>query len=346
MENLIIKKLIVWYSINSRDLPWRKLYRNNLPKPYNIFVSEFMLQQTTVGTVKKRFKEFINLWPNMSSLSKISNSKILSFWSGLGYYRRATNLLSSAKEINKLYNNKIPKNYDNLTKLPGIGEYTAKAILGIAFNEPVLPLDTNIERILSRLYALGGPIVKVKKNLRLKAELFSDKKNQSILIQAFMDYGSIICTPKNPNCLNCIINKYCKSYKSNQQNLIPYKSSIKTKKRKKFTRAYIFINEKNEILIRKRNSNGMLASMLEVPNDNWVENRKNLVFDSVANKFKKKIIQKGFVNYPFSHFDLNIEVFYTKVKKNLFQEYKWINIHKINNSALPTVMKKIIEIAF
>ena len=209
-----------------------------------------------------------------------------------------------------------------------------------------MPLDTNIERILSRLYSLDEPIAKVKKTLKLKAELFSDKKNQSILIQAFMDYGSIVCTPRDPNCLNCIINKYCKSYKNNKQKLIPYKSSIKIRKRKKFTRAYIFINEKNEILIRKRNSNGMLASMLEVPNDNWVENRKNLVFDSIAIKFRKKIIQKGFVNYPFSHFDLNIEVFYTKVNKNLFQEYKWIKINKINNSGLPTVMKKIIEIAF
>ena len=343
MENLIIKKLIVWYSINSRDLPWRKLYRNNLPKPYNIFVSEFMLQQTTVGTVKKRFKEFINLWPNMSSLSKISNSKILSFWSGLGYYRRATNLLSSAKEINKLYNNKIPKNYDNLIKLPGIGEYTAKAILGIAFNEPVLPLDTNIERILSRLYALGGPIVKVKKNLRLKAELFSDKKNQSILIQAFMDYGSIICTPKNPNCLNCIINKYCKSYKSNQQNLIPYKSRIKTKKRKKFTRAYIFINEKNEILIRKRNSNGMLASMLEVPNDDWVKDKKLLTADQMVKSLKTKLKPKGLFEYSFSHFDLETEIFYGNIKKSELSCANWIKKSTYSNSSMPTVMKKIVE---
>ena len=334
-----------WYQNCKRDLPWRSTHDSKLPNAYYIFVSEYMLQQTTVGTVKKRFEKFVLRWPTLDSLATISNTTILSFWSGLGYYSRATNLLKAAKIIKKNFKSKIPNNYDELLSLPGIGDYTAKAILGIAYNKPVMPLDANIERILARIYALQLPIIKIKPDLKKKSDLYISKNNSTDLIQAFMDYGSIICLPRKPNCTDCLIKLKCISYKKNLQNIIPIKIKSKLKKRKKYSRAYIFHNEKNEILVRKRSPNGMLPSMLEVPNDNWVISKNKLVFDRIIYKIKNKMLSKGLVEYSFSHFDLETEVFYVSVKKNSFKDQKWLKIKNINKVELPTVMKKFVSVA-
>ena len=344
-ESEIQSILLKWYKKNKRDLPWRVLQVNKLPNPYYIFVSEYMLQQTTVGTVKKRFEEFILKWPTIDSLASISDTLILSFWSGLGYYSRATNLLKAVKIIKKNFNSKIPNNYEELLKLPGIGDYTAKAILGIAYNKPVMPLDANIERILARIYGIKLPLIKIKKELKEISNIFISKNNATNLIQSFMDYGSIICTPRNPHCSNCLIKLKCSSYKKNLQNIIPLKNKPSSKKKKKYSRAYIFHNEKNEILLRKRSAKGMLASMLEVPNDNWEINKNKLVHDKIINNIKYKIQSKGIIEYSFSHFDLETEVFFIVVKKSNFKNHKWVKIKNINKVGLPTVMKKIISIA-
>jgi len=345
MEKAVNSKLLSWYRKNKRTLPWRQNQNNNLPNPYFVFVSEYMLQQTTVGTVKNRFEEFILKWPSINDLERISEKTILNFWSGLGYYSRARNLLKAAKIIKKNFNSKIPNSYNDLINLPGIGDYTAKAILGIAYNKSVMPLDANIERILARLYGLTLPVIKIKNDLRNKSNNYISKKSSSYLIQAFMDFGSIICTPRNPDCDNCLIQKYCNAFKYNLQDVIPVKLKSKSAKRKKYSRAYIFYNEKNEILVRKRPSKGMLASMIEVPNDNWVINKKSLVIDKIALKLKNKLKSKGLVEYSFSHFDLETEVFFTKVKKDYFADHKWIKKNNIKKSGLPTVMKKIVEVA-
>ena len=344
-EKMIKSTFLNWYKKNKRDLPWRKLGSNVLPSPYYIFVSEYMLQQTTVGTVKSRFEEFIIKWPSIEALAKISESTILSFWSGLGYYSRATNLLKAIKIIKKNFNCRIPDNYEELISLPGIGEYTAKAIMGIAYNQAVMPLDANIERILARIYGLQLPLIKIKSELKEKSNLFISKNHSTNLIQAFMDYGSSICLPRNPDCINCLIKSRCISYKKNLQNVIPKKIKSKIQKRKKYSRAYILHNEENEILVRKRPSKGMLPSMLETPNDIWVVNKNKLLHDKVIKKIKNKMLSRGIVEYSFSHFDLEAEVFYIKVKKNNFKEQKWLNINNINKVALPTVMKKIVSMA-
>ena len=341
-EKQIIYDLLKWYKKNKRSLPWRSTNAEKLPDPYYVLVSEFMLQQTTVNTVKKRFEIFVSKWPNLDSLAKISNPTILKFWSGLGYYSRATNLLKAVKIIKKKFKSKIPNNYNDLILLPGIGEYTAKAILGIAFNKPTIPVDSNVERVLARIYGFQLPLKKIKNDIKKKSINFISKNSSTHLIQAFMDYGSIICTPRNPNCLQCMLKTKCISYKKNLQNIIPVKLESNKSKKKKYSRAYVFYNENSEILIRKRSSKGMLPSMLEVPNDKWVIDRDNLVHDKVANKFIKKLQTKGSIEYSFSHFDLHVEIFYKKVKKNYFANHKWLKKNDIDKSALPTIMKKIL----
>ncbi len=303
-ETQVIKFLLQWYSVNARNLPWRKKNTLNLPDPYFVFVSEYMLQQTTVNTVKNKFNDFILKWPSLNKLAQTSEPNILKFWSGLGYYSRARNLLKSAKIIHKNFKNNIPKTYDELIQLPGIGDYTAKAILGIGFNQSVMPLDANIERILVRLYA-----------------------------------------PRNPKCNICGINKFCQSYKKNLQQKIPFKQKKKSNKPIKYTRAYVIVNEKNEILVRSRPNKGMLASMLEVPNDVWVKNKKLLTTDQDIQKIKTKLQSKGSFEYSFSHFDLETEIFYGNVKKAKLSKSNWIKKSSYSSSRMPTVMKKIVDIA-
>ena len=345
MEKQIISKLLRWYASNKRDLPWRLLQENNLPNPYYVFVSEYMLQQTTVPTVKTRFEEFIKKWPTLKDLAKTTEPNILKFWSGLGYYSRAHNLLKAAKIINTKFNSIIPKKYDELILLPGIGDYTAKAIMGIGYNESVMPLDANIERIFARLYALNQPLVKIKKQLQEQSQYFCSKEQSSNLIQSFMDYGSLICTPRNPNCSICLIQKYCMGNEKNLQNQIPIKLKKLKTKPKKYTRAYVLMNEKNEILVRTRSPKGMLASMLEVPNDNWEEKKTLLKKDKFIKKIKLKFKKKGSLSYPFSHFNLSTDIFYAEINKKKFPDHKWLNLSKYNSSQLPTVMKKIVNLA-
>ena len=345
MEKDIKKTLLHWYSLNQRILPWRVKYRNNLPNPYYIFISEYMLQQTSVNTVKSRFSKFISRWPTINNLSKVKNSTILNFWSGLGYYSRAINLLLAAKKIHLLYSDKIPEKYEDLISLPGVGDYTAKAILGIAYNKHVMPVDANIQRILARLYGFQSPMIKIKNEIKNKSNAFISKNSSNKLIQAFMDYGSLVCKPKNPDCTSCLIKTKCISYEKNLQNIIPVKVKFKFKKIKKYSRAYIFYNEKKEIMVRKRSAKGMLPLMFEVPNDNWVINKRKLVRDNIVLKIKNKMQFKGLVNYSFSHFDLETEVFFLKVNKKKFSNQRWIKKSKLNKSGLPTVMKKIVELA-
>ncbi len=344
-ERQINSYLLKWYTQNKRDLPWRKLYQNNLPNPYYVFVSEYMLQQTTVNTVINRFNEFMIKWPSLDKLANATESQILKFWSGLGYYSRARNLLKAAKLIKQNFNSEIPNNYNDLIKLPGIGDYTAKAILGIAYNTPVMPTDANIERILVRLFAIEKPIIKIKDKLKDIANAFISKKSSSNLIQSFMDYGSSVCVPRNPKCDICKINRLCESHKKNLQSLLPLKIKKIGKKNIKYTRAYVLINEQDEILVRNRPSKGMLASMLEVPNDNWVENKKLLSHDELISKIKTKLKHKGSIEYSFSHFDLETEIYFGNIKKNKLSQANWIKKTHYSKSGLPTVMKKIVEVA-
>jgi A/G-specific adenine glycosylase len=335
--------LLKWYEKNKRKLPWRNLGSNNRTNAYYVLVSEFMLQQTTVNTVTKRFNEFIKLWPSIDKLSKISENRILRFWSGLGYYNRAKNLLKTIKIISRDFKSKVPQHYDRLIELPGVGDYTAKAILGIAYNHPVLPLDANIKRIIARLYGMKTLLRLNKKKIEDIASQYQSLNKASDLIQSFMDYGSAICLPRNPKCDECLIEKFCEARKKNIQHLIPFKNLSLEKKKIKFTRAYIVVNNINEILVNRRKSSGMLASMLEVPNDQWVNKKKllerNAIYEKVGNKFKYK---RAFT-YSFSHFDLDIDIYKTVVKKKMFKDHKWMKTNQIHISGMPTVMKQIIK---
>ena len=343
-ETYIKRKILSWYKHNARELPWRKKVGKKLPNPYYIFVSEFMLQQTTVNAVIPKFNEFIRNWPKIEELSKIKESSILRFWSGLGYYVRATNLLKSIKLIVKRHNYIIPKEYCHLILLPGVGDYTAKAIQGIAYNMPVMPIDANIKRIVIRIYGITQIKKGTKSQIYGLAKKLISIKNSSNFIQSLMDYGSTICLSKVPQCNKCVIQNHCVAFKKNLTDKIPIKKIRNNSKVIKYTKAYLIVNEFNEILIRRRPAKGMLQSMMEVPNDAWVKNRKNLVRDNLVKSFSIKLLKlKEKIIYSFSHFDLDIKMYFAKVKKTNSKNYQWLSLTKIDNSGLPTIMRKIIK---
>ena len=214
MSNFILtKKILYWYDNNKRVLPWRKKI-SQTKREYYTLVSEFMLQQTQVATVIPYFNNFIKDIPNIKSLARINENKLLKYWEGLGYYSRIRNLRKTAQTVVKKFKGKLPRTIDELKSLPGIGDYTANAIIAIAFNKPFIPLDGNIERVIKRLLNLKTTNQVSKKNIIKQKKILGTSSRVSDYAQALMDLGALICKPKNPFCLQCPIKKNCKSFQN------------------------------------------------------------------------------------------------------------------------------------
>ena len=211
-ELLVTKKILKWYDLNKRSLPWRK--NVSLEKrQYYTLVSEFMLQQTQVVTVIPYFNQFIKKIPNLKSLAKVQDKKLIKLWEGLGYYSRARNLKKTAQIIIKNYKGKLPDNFEDLVSLPGIGNYTSSAILAIAFNKAYIPLDGNVVRVLKRYLYLKKNKEIQKENLLQKKTIFGLSSRSSEYAQALMELGALICKPAKPLCNQCPISRKCKSFK-------------------------------------------------------------------------------------------------------------------------------------
>ena len=211
-DQSVTKKILNWYDLNKRSLPWRK--NVSLKKrQYYTLVSEFMLQQTQVATVIPYFNRFIKKIPDIKSLAKVQNKKLIKLWEGLGYYSRSRNLKKSAQLIIKNFNGKLPENYEDLKTLPGVGDYTANAILAIVFNKSFIPLDGNIERVLKRYLYLKKNKEIQKDYIIQKKSVFGKSSRSSDYAQALMELGALICKPTNPLCNQCPISKKCISLK-------------------------------------------------------------------------------------------------------------------------------------
>ena len=255
----ISKEILYWYDNNKRILPWRK-HLTNKQKEYFTLVSEIMLQQTQVKTVVPYFENFIKKIPNLKTLSKTNDKKLMKCWEGLGYYSRARNLKKTAKKIIKEFNGRLPDNIEQLKTLPGIGEYTSTAIMAIVFNKQLIPLDGNVERILKRVFYLKKKNEISKNNLHKKKLFFGKSFRPSDYAQSIMEIGALICRPTNPLCEDCPINKSCLAYKKNDFGI---KSKSKFNKVKYFE-AEIYKN-KNKYLLIKNNKFNFLKNLLIFP---------------------------------------------------------------------------------
>ena len=223
-DSILPKKILYWYDNNKRILPWR-ISGPQSKKEYYILVSEFMLQQTQVKTVIPYFKKFVGKISNLKALSRCNEKKVLKLWEGLGYYRRAKNLRKTAKILVGSYNGKIPKKFEEIKKLPGVGEYTANSLSALIYNKPNIPIDGNVKRILSRLFFINENNKNFYKEIKNITNKLIHKGRNADLAEALMEFGAVICKPKNPICKNCNLKNYCKFFKKKIHTLPTRKSS-------------------------------------------------------------------------------------------------------------------------
>lgn len=312
------KKLLTWYDQSQRTLPWRQEKSN----PYHTWLSEIMLQQTTVATVIPRFQSFIQKWPTLEDLAHASLDEVLIEWQGLGYYSRARNLHQCAQALAKDF----PSTEDGLLALPGIGPYTAAAIASIAFHQKAAAVDGNVIRVLSRYFVINDPkpatLVKEKLHTLLPNERYGD------FTQALMELGALVCRPKNPTCQTCPLRKNCQAYALDLIEDYPVKA-VKKKIPTRYATAFILKREDGAILLRKRPPHGLLGGMMEVPTSEWVE------------KQGKKKSKAPCVRHTFTHFHLEIDLCYTFDPSGF--SGVWVMPQDLKNYALPTVMKKILK---
>ncbi len=319
-EQLLTKKILNWYDLNKRILPWRKNVSLQ-KKQYYTLVSEFMLQQTQVVTVIPYFNRFIKKIPNLKSLAKVNNKKLIKLWEGLGYYSRARNLKKTAQKIIKNYNGKLPNNFEGLLSLPGIGNYTASAILSIAFNKPYIPLDGNIERVLKRYLFLKKERDIKKENLIKKKSVFGTSSRSSDYAQALMELGALICKPINPLCNKCPISKKCMSLQKKNFDIV--KNNKKSKE--KYFILKVFKKDQRYLLIKNTKFNFL----------------KNLIIFPMEELYKPKNFNEN-LNFKMSNMNMNIKIEYLKKNENFLSPY-WVNEKKIDNYMLPSFTKKIVK---
>ena len=313
------KKLLDWFEANERDLPWRQT-----KDPYAVWISEVMLQQTTSKAVIPYYKKFLKKFPNTSSLAKANQKELFSLWAGLGYYRRAENLILAAKELEK--QKKFPKSYKELLKLPGFGPYTSRAVSSLAFEEPVGVLDGNVIRFLSRFYAL--PLkwwkAKGKSQLQTMSDLWVRNQKASRMNQALMELGSLICRSKNPLCLLCPLVKGCQAHKKG------LKDSLPLKKAKRYTEFWHWEPERIQ-----KNSSWAFIKNTKLP---FLKGK--FVFPGEVKKLNDKA-----ENYDFIHNIMHYQIFITVQNKPVRQytSLKWLTKSQIRESNPSSLIQKILD---
>ena len=317
----IPKKILYWYDNNKRSLPWRK---KNTKKNHEYFtlVSEFMLQQTQVKTVIPYFKRFINKFPNLRALARANEHKVLKSWEGLGYYSRAINLKKTAAILLKDFDGRLPNEIEKLKTLPGIGEYTSRSILSIAHNQPYIPMDGNVERILKRVFLLKTKKQISKENLIEKKSFFSSTQRSSDYAQAIMEIGALICKPSSPICSSCPLINNCKAYKKKDFFIRTRNKLNKTK----YFEAKVYKHKNKYLLVRNKKFN-FLKNLVIFPMDE-IEKKKFKI------SFAKKI------NIKLSNMNMKIIINEEK-KKRILKDSFLLDKSNINKFILPSFTKKI-----
>tara|TARA_A100001011_G_scaffold354797_1_gene397544 strand:- start:202 stop:1203 length:1002 start_codon:yes stop_codon:yes gene_type:complete len=319
------KKILGWYDNNKRSLPWR-VGKNSRKKLYYRLLSEFMLQQTQVKTVIPYFKKFTKKFKTLKSLSTCSEQKILKMWEGLGYYRRSRNLLTTSKILVNKYHSKLPKTIREIKTLPGVGDYTANALLGLVHNKPAIAIDGNVKRVFSRI------INKKESNINFdhfidinKKKLFNTKRN-SDFVEALMEFGALVCKPKDPICGICNLNKNCKYFNSSRK--------VKTSKYKmienKSYDVFCYLNKKKQIALTKKNNLGFL-NQFNLPEIRESKNNLRTRDWKFLKKYKNSISNKK----------LNINLYY-KFSNKIPPSFIWYSMNK-NKEFIPTFTKEIFK---
>ncbi|PPR17047.1 MAG: Adenine DNA glycosylase [Alphaproteobacteria bacterium MarineAlpha9_Bin3] len=330
--------ILNWYDSEKRNLPWREPDKNKIDV-YKVWISEIMLQQTTVMAVIPYFKKFITRFPNINILAESDIEEVLTYWAGLGYYSRARNLHECSKQIIEKFNGVFPREEEILIKLPGIGDYTASAICAIAYNQHKVALDVNVKRVISRINNKHNLCnISIKK---LAINILSEDRPGDFN-EAIMDIGSKYCKSKFPKCSICPINKICKTFKYNKNALIEInkKKPIKEKIIKYGNCYLIKRKDDNKFLFIRRPSKGLLGGMLSFPSSLWVIDKKNIPTSKLFDDLITNDSIKGPIHHTFSHFNLILNVYNIKIIDRIDIEGEWIDLNKAKGQ-LPSLMKKV-----
>jgi A/G-specific adenine glycosylase len=350
--------LLAWYDRHRRVLPWRPL-AGQRPDPYAVWLSEIMLQQTGVKTVGPYFEKFLVRWPDVGALGRASLDDVLRMWAGLGYYSRARNLHACAVSVLRDHGGVFPDTEEGLRSLPGIGPYTAAAIAAIAFDRRTMPVDGNIERVVSRLFAIEEPLPRAKPVIqKVAATLLGDsragdeksrardeKTRAGDSAQALMDLGASICTPKRPACSLCPLFEACAGRLRGDQESFPRKAPKKTGDLRRG--AAFVVTRAGELLVRTRPEKGLLGGMTEVPGSDWraaqddEDALKQAPRLSGVKSWHRKV---GVVTHVFTHFPLELVVYAAHVpaRSRAPKGMRWVPITTLAGEALPNVMRKVI----
>ncbi|WP_272492188.1 A/G-specific adenine glycosylase [Octadecabacter algicola] len=340
----ITTALLDWYDVHAREMPWRVMPSDRkagvLPDPYAVWLSEVMLQQTTVAAVRDYHRKFTQIWPTVNDLATANDADVMAAWAGLGYYARARNLLKCARAIVADHDGTFPQSYDALIALPGIGPYTAAAISAIAFDEPSTVLDGNVERVMARLYNDATPLPAAKPVFMDYAQRHTSQKRAGDYAQAVMDLGATICTPKSPACGICPLLEDCKARTAGTQATLPKK----TPKKPKPTRhgiAYIARSADGAWLLETRPDKGLLGGMLGWPTTEWNDDPAGL--EPVSGDW---IELPDHARHTFTHFHLILRVHILVLAHDANPSRgHFIPDDKFAPSSLPTVMQKAYTLA-
>jgi A/G-specific adenine glycosylase len=337
--------LLSWYDRHHRDLPWRisppMAARGIRPDPYHIWLSEVMLQQTTVPAVKSYFAKFLARWPTVNDLAAAPSDDVMAAWAGLGYYARARNLKKCAEAVAGQYGGKFPDTEEGLKALPGIGDYTAAAVAAIAFNRQAAVMDGNVERVISRLFAISTPLPAAKPLMKQKVALLTPKERPGDFAQAMMDLGATICTPKRPACSLCPFRDCCEALRLHDPEDFPVKAAKKEKPVRKGA-AFAAVTSDGDILLRRRVESGLLGGMTEIPTTGWTA-RTDGAATSDAAPFPAAWEPCGTITHVFTHFELRLSIYRVAIASRPYVDDGWWEpVTNLESQALPTVMKKAI----
>ncbi|HYM98984.1 MAG TPA: A/G-specific adenine glycosylase [Aestuariivirgaceae bacterium] len=342
--NQFADALFNWYDRYRRRLPWRAA-PGEKPDPYRVWLSEIMLQQTTIAAVGPYFQKFVTRWPDIEALAKASLDDILRAWAGLGYYARARNLHLCAKTLCTTYGGRFPTEAQELKKLPGIGSYTAGAIAAIAFDKPEVAIDGNVERVIARFFAIEAPLPDAKAEIKARARQLLPQTRAGDFAQALMDLGATICTPRSPNCLICPCTSACEGHNRGLAGSLPRRKP-KQQRPVRYGTAFWIERRDGAVLLRRRPERGLLGGMMEVPSTAWTaEPSEAEAAPPLRATWKKHV---GCIEHTFTHFHLILDIWRSiRIESGELRsdgDYRWVKPAQLKDEALPSVMRKVVAV--
>ena len=334
--------LLAWYDRHRRVLPWRAR-AGERADPYRVWLSEIMLQQTTVKAVAPYYARFLTRFPTVVTLAAAPLEDVLKLWAGLGYYARARNLHACAKAVVREHGGAFPDTEEGLRELPGIGAYTAAAIAAIAFDRRASPVDGNIERVIARLFAVEEELPGAKPRIRVLAEQLTPPRRAGDFAQAMMDLGATICTPVKPACVLCPWMDACAARARGDQERFARKAEKKTGVLRRGA-AFVAVRADEFILTRTRPEKGLLGGMTEVPTSEWTRDFDDAAaLDAAPLKAQWRRVP-GVVTHTFTHFPLELTVFCAEMRaaRKVPDAMRWTPLADLAGEALPNVMRKVV----